>query len=121
MNHAHVDAQVKAIQQPDRVVEFLDGSVRVAVELLGTVAVGHGTDRPGWRWSLHVAPMTGRASGHHVGDVLSGHMVVRSRAGLEIEVGPNQAFAAEPGHDAWVLGDEPCVALDWWPISDPSS
>ncbi len=61
--------------------------------------------------------MTGRTCEHHVGYVLSGCMVVRSRAGLEIKVGPNEAFAAEPGHDAWVVGDEPCVALDWSPIN----
>jgi hypothetical protein len=118
VNHGHVDAEVKAIQQPDRAVEFLDGSVRVAVELLGTVVVGHGTYRPGWKWSVHVAPMTGRTSEHHVGYVLSGCMVVRSREGLEIQVGPNQVFAAEPGHDAWVVGDEPCIALDWRPINN---
>ncbi|OSC41935.1 hypothetical protein [Mycobacterium decipiens] len=114
MTHGHIGAEVKAIGQPDRAVEFLDGSVRVAMDLLGAV-VGHGTYRPGWRWSAHVAPMTGGASEHHVGYVLSGRMAVRSREGLEIEVGPHQAFAAERGHDAWVVGDQPCVALDWAP------
>ena len=86
--------------------------MRVTVELMGGVDVGRGTYRPGWRWSIHVAPMTGRISQRHFGYVLSG-MGVRSGDGAEIEVGPNQAFAAEPGHDAWVVGDEPCVALDW--------
>ena len=118
MNDVHLGAQVKSIQLPDRAVEFLDGSVRVAVELVGAVVVGHGTYRPGWKWSDHVAPMTGRTSERHFGYVLSGRMMVRSPEGLEIQVGPNQAFAAESGHDAWVVGDEPCVALDWQPIGD---
>lgn len=46
MNHQHVDAETKAIQQPDRTVRFLDGSVRVVMELLGTVAIGHGIYQP---------------------------------------------------------------------------
>lgn len=106
---------VKSMQTPDRVTEFLDGSVRVAVEL-GTVVLGHGTYRPGWRWSLHARPITGRTSECHVGYVLSGRMAVRSAGGVEVQVGPNQSFAAEAGHDAWVVGDEACVALDWQPI-----
>jgi len=84
----------------------------------GVVVVGHGTYRAGWRWSVHAAPITGHASARHFGYVLSGRMIVQSRDGLEIEIGPNHAFAAEPEHDAWVLGAEPCVALDWWPIGD---
>ena len=112
-----VGVEVKSIDTADTVTEFLDGSVRAAVELLGSVIFGHGTYRPGWRWSVHVAPMTGQVSQRHFGYVLSGRMVVRSSDGDEIEVGPNQAFAAGPGHDAWVVGDEPCVALDWWPIA----
>ena len=108
--------QVKSVEQPDQVTEFLDGSVRVAVELMGSVMLGHGTYRPGWRWSVHVAPITGQTSQRHFGYVLSGRMAVRSSDGVEIEVGPNQAFAAEPGHDAWVVGDETCIAVDWWPI-----
>jgi hypothetical protein len=44
-------------------------------------------------------------------------MAVCSRDGLEVEVGPGEAFLAAPGHDAWVLGDEPCVALDFVPAA----
>jgi quercetin dioxygenase-like cupin family protein len=49
----------------------------------------------------------------HVGYVISGRMRVRARDGTELEVGPGEAFIAAPGHDAWVVGDEPCVALDF--------
>lgn len=104
--------KVKSIHNPDRATEFLDGSVRVAVEL-GTVVLGHGTYRPGWRWSVHAGPITGRTSDRHVGYVVTGRMAVRSADGVEVEVGPDEAFAAEPGHDAWVVGNEACVALDW--------
>lgn len=118
MNNERIEAQVKTIQQPDRATNFPDGSVRVVVVLLEKVAIGYGTYLPGWKWSVHVGPMTGRTSQQHVGYVLSGRMAVRGCDGREIEAGPNEAFAAEPGHDAWVVGDEPCIALDWWPLKD---
>jgi hypothetical protein len=60
------DPVVKSIHQPDRTTTFLDGSVRVVVEL-GTVAVGHGVYQPGWQWSRHVGPLTGRTSQRHFG------------------------------------------------------
>ena len=101
--------------QPDRTMTFADGSVRVVLDLPGPVTVGHGVYLPGWRWSTHVGAVTGRTSQHHYGYVLSGRMRVRSRAGAEIEAGPGDAFAVGPGNDAWVVGDEPCTALDWSP------
>lgn len=118
MDHEYIDAEVRAIQQPDVTTNFVDGSTRVEVRLLGAVALGYGTYLPGWKWSVHVGPMTGRTSQRHVGYVLSGRMAVRGCDGLEVEAGPHEAFAAEPDHDAWVVGDEPCIALDWWPLKD---
>ena len=49
----------------------------------------------------------------HVGYVLSGRMAIRGAQGKEITVGPGEAFEVGPRHDAWVVGDEPCVALDF--------
>jgi hypothetical protein len=68
---------------------------------------------PGWRWSLHVGKQTGKSSTAHIGYVVSGHMAVRGADGAEITVGPEEVFEVGPGHDAWVVGDEPCVALDF--------
>ena len=91
---------------------FLDGSHRDEIKV-GPSRIGHGVYRPRWRWSEHVRPMTGRDSAAHVGYVLSGTMGVRAADGTEVEVRPGEAFYAAPGHDAWVVGDEPCVALDF--------
>lgn len=44
-------------------------------------------------------------------------MIIRALDGTEVEVGPGDAFAAAPGHDAWVVGDEPCIALDFVPAT----
>jgi quercetin dioxygenase-like cupin family protein len=102
----------KSVDLPDTTQVFLDGSERVVIRL-GVVTIGRGVYRPGWRWSRHVRPLAGKGSAAHTGYVLSGRMIVRAQDGLEIEVGPGNAFLAAPGHDAWVTGDEPCVALDF--------
>jgi predicted RNA-binding protein with PIN domain len=102
----------KSLDAPDRKQVFLDGSERVVVEVGGAL-IGRGVYRPGWRWSEHVRPLVGRVSAPHTGYVLSGRMVVRASGGSEVEVGPRDAFCVGPDHDAWVVGGEPCVALDF--------
>lgn len=96
----------------DATWEFLDGSKRSAVNLR-TSFVGIGTYRPGWRWSEHVGKQTGKPSENHIGYILSGSFTVKSASGEESVVGPGEAFELAPGHDAWVNGTEPCVALDF--------
>ncbi len=91
---------------------FLDGSKRVAV-VLETVAIGKGRYLPGWRWSKHVGAMTGKKAEAHVGYVISGRMKIKEPSGKESMVGPGDAFEIRPGHDAWVVGDQPCIALDF--------
>ncbi|MEJ2499768.1 MAG: hypothetical protein P8Y65_01305 [Campylobacterales bacterium] len=95
--------------------QFLDGSVRSSVALR-SAAIGLGTYKPGWQWSRHARPQTGRASENHIGYILSGRMKIQDAAGTETEVGAGDAFEVGPGSDAWVVGDEPCVALDFIPL-----
>jgi mannose-6-phosphate isomerase-like protein (cupin superfamily) len=109
----------KSVQTPDGSDVFLDGSRRGRIAL-ATVVVGRGVYRPGWRWSAHVRPIAGRASEAHVGYIVSGRMVVRAPDGVQVELGPGDAFEAPPGHDAWVVGEEPCVALDFAAGAKPS-
>ncbi len=104
--------ETKSLDSPDAAWVFLDMSERVAVRLR-TAAIGRGVYRPGWRWSEHVQPLSGRDSDEHIGYVISGRMAVRAKDGREVEVGPGEAFIAAPGSDAWVVGEEPCVALDF--------
>ena len=65
--------------------------------------------------SRDVQPLSQARSAEHVGYLVSGRMSVQGKDGTEILVCPGQVFAAAPGHDAWVVGDEPCVALDFTP------
>jgi quercetin dioxygenase-like cupin family protein len=108
--------EAKSLASPDAASAFLDKSERVAVRLRD-VAIGRGVYQPGWRWSQHVQPLSGQESEEHIGYVISGRMAVRAKDGTEVEVGPGDAFIAAPGHDAWVVGDEPCVALDFIPTT----
>ena len=98
---------------------FIDGSTRSSA-VLRTAAIGFGTYKPGWRWSLHAGPQMGRDSENHIGYVFSGRMMVKDLSGNEEEIKPGFAFEIAPGSDAWVVGDEPCIALDFIPISDLS-
>jgi len=102
----------KSLETPDGSDVFLDDSRRSRITL-ATVVLGRGVYRPGWRWSAHAQPTAGHESEAHVGYIISGRMIVRGPDGVQVEVRPGDAFEAPPGHDAWVVGDEPCVALDF--------
>lgn len=102
----------KSTKHPDLDTTFLDGSHRHAV-ILESSAVGVGTYNPGWRWSLHAGAMTGKSSERHIGFIISGEMMVRDSAGNENLVHAGEAFEVAENHEAWVVGDTPCVALDF--------
>ena len=74
--------------------------------------IGLGRFNPGWVWSKHAGAQTGIESQNHIGIIQSGKMAVKSVDGSTIEVGPGDAFEVGPGHDAWVVGNDTCVALD---------
>ena len=103
----------KRFDRPDevRVVE----KARVELVELGELAVGRAIFEPGWRWSEHVKPIVGTESCqvHHIGYVMSGHLHVEMTDGASLDVVGGDAFEIPPGHDAWVIGDEPWVSVDW--------
>ena len=88
---------------------------RVDVVRMGDTTAARLTFEPGWKWSECVKPVAGTDSCQvrHVGVVQSGRLAVRHEDGSEAEVGPGQAYLIEPGHDAWVVGDERFVALEF--------
>jgi len=83
-------------------------------------AVGRATFRPGWRWSKHVKSIAGTDSclAAHTGYFISGRMKIVMNVGEEMEFGPGDYMEAPPGHDAWIVGVEPCVVIDWWGFVD---
>ncbi len=71
--------------------------------------------KPGWRWSEHNRPVVGGDScaSRHLGYVLSGRLAFRMNDGTAAEAGPGSLLEVAPGHDAWVVGQEPCVMIDF--------
>lgn len=88
---------------------------KLEVVALGSTNAARATFQPGWRWSECVKPVAGtdKCEAHHVGTVVSGQMHVVHDDGSEMDIGAGDAYVIEPGHDAWVVGDEPCVAFEF--------
>ena len=106
--------EVKSFDSPDEVREF-EGRGQAHVVNVAGRTIGRGTFEPGWRWSENVKPIAGTESCEvsHLGYCLSGRMKVIMDDGSEGEIGPGDAVAIPPGHDAEVVGDEPCVLIDF--------
>jgi hypothetical protein len=105
--------EAKNIDTPDEKHTFECGDVHI-VNLTG-MTVARATFRPGWRWSRDVKPVVGTNSCQlaHTSYLISGRLRVRMDDGTERELGPGDAHVVSPGHDAWVVGDEPCIAIDF--------
>lgn len=104
----------KSFSSPDE-VRPMSGKGQVEILNVGDGVVGKATFEPGWRWSEHVKPLAGTDScqAAHLGYVLSGRQRVIMDDGTELEFGPGDVVAIPPGHDGEVVGDEPCVVLDF--------
>jgi len=113
------DAEVKNFESPDEVRPF-EGKGQAEVLNIGGKTVGRATFEPGWKWSENVKPIAGTDSCEvsHLGYVISGRMRVYMDDGSEAEVGAGDVMAIPPGHDAEVVGDEPCVSLDFGEFGD---
>src|SRR5439155_17647329 len=87
------------------------------------MTIGRATYAPGWKWSLHVGPSLGKKSCdvEHVGMVVSGRATAAMDDGRTVEMRPGDVFYIAPGHDSWVVGDEPYVSLHLLGASDYSA
>jgi quercetin dioxygenase-like cupin family protein len=105
--------EVRNFDNPDETRPF-EAKGRLEIVTLGGREIGKAIFEPGWRWSDHVKPIaeTDSCEFEHLGYMLSGRMRVRMDDGSEGEIGPGDVFAIAPGHDAEVVGEEPCVMLD---------
>ncbi|MGP3977507.1 cupin domain-containing protein [Streptomyces sp. 8N114] len=104
----------KSFDSPEEVRPFEGGTGQLeVVDLDGEL--GRATFQPGWQWSKHVKPIaqTESCQAAHAAYVISGRMKVVMDDGEEAEIGPGDVLDIPPGHDAWVIGQEPCVMIDW--------
>jgi len=103
----------KSLDRPDETRSFDKG--KVALVDVGEATIGRFKLEPGWRWSTSVKPIVGTdlCMHTHVGYVVSGRLRTRMQDGTEAEMGPGDATFTPAGHDAWVVGNEPVVLLDF--------
>jgi len=106
-----VDLELINFSDPNETRQFEKG--RFELYRVGPMTLGRATYEPGWRWSEHVAPSVGTAScqTEHVGLVLSGKAIAKMDDGTERLMTAGDFFYVPPGHDSWVVGDEPYVSL----------
>src|SRR5919204_2814572 len=106
-----LDVILKRFDQPDEVREFEKGKFELVH--IGGMTIGRATYDPGWKWSAHVGKSLGKRSCdvEHVGLVLSGRATAAMEDGRVIEMKAGDIFYIAPGHDSWVVGDEPYVSL----------
>ncbi len=110
----------KSLDEPEETRPFEDGMGRLELVNADAGAVGRATFEPGWQWSKHVKPIakTESCQAPHAGYFISGRMTVRMDDGEEMDFGPGDLMVCPPGHDAWIVGDEACVVIDWQGFGD---
>lgn len=104
-----------SFEKPDNERDFPNG--HAAFVNVGDHTVGRSTMQPGWKWSNDIKPIvkTDSCQMLHTGVVLSGQLRVEHTDGSTADLKAGDAYAIEPGHDAWVVGDEPFTSVDWAP------
>ena len=102
----------KNMARADEIRTFPKG--RLELVTLNEVTFGRATLDPGWRWSTSVKPManTDSCQAPHLQYHVSGLLHVVMDDGTEQEFGPGDVSCIPPGHDAWVVGEEPVVIID---------
>ncbi len=111
-------AEHKDFAVADEVREFPSG--RVDILQIGGSDVGRMVLQPGWRWSEHVKPIAGTdwCQAPHFQYHAAGTLHVEMSDGTSFDATAGDVTALPSGHDAWVVGDEPVVLIDWWGASN---
>ena len=108
----------RRFESPDETRSFEKGHIDLVH--FGSITLGRITLEPGWRWALHVKPIAGTSSceAGHLQYILSGRMHIVMDDGTEAEFGRDEVISIPPGHDGWVVGNEPFIAIDVTGLAD---
>ena len=111
-------AELKSFGKPEEVREFPKG--RVEIVKIGGATIGRATFQPGWKWSTSVQPLakTKSCEAPHYQYHVSGKLMVKMDDGTVLECNPGDVSLLPQGHDAWVVGDEPAVVVDFQGMID---
>jgi len=104
-----ISGTMKSFDKPDD--HFAKGGVEIDILQVGDMKVKRATYPSGWKFSTHMgAP---QCQDTHVGYTVSGRLIAEFSDGTQLELSPGSVFVIPAGHDAWVVGDEPVVLVDW--------
>lgn len=108
----------RSFDKADEVRDFPNG--RAEILNVGDSEIGRLVLEPGWRWSNDVKPIAGTDSCHapHFQFHVAGQLAIRMDDGTEFIAGPGDVTSLPSGHDAWVVGDEAVVVVDWFGASN---
>ena len=108
------ETEHKSFESPDETRRFPNGEAEILT--VQNAQIGRLILQPGWRWSNDVKPLAKTASceAPHFQYHVSGRLKVVMDDGTEVEAGPGDITSLPPGHDGWVVGDEPAVVIDWF-------
>lgn len=111
-------AELKGFATPDEVRTFPRG--RLELVRIGGAMIGRAVFEPGWRWATSVQPIAGTRSceAPHFQYHVSGVLKVVMDDGTELECRPGDVSLLPSGHDAWVVGDEAAVVVDFQGMVD---
>jgi len=106
-----LEVVLKRFDKPDEVRRFEKGKFELVN--IGGMTLGRASYEKGWKWSEHVGKTNGAnmCMVEHVGMVVSGRATAAMQGGKVIELKAGDLFYIPPGHDSWVIGDEPYVSL----------
>jgi len=112
------ETEHRSFGSPDESRSFPNG--RAEILKIGSGEVGRLVLEPGWRWSNDVKPIadTSSCEAPHFQYHVSGRLAIKMDDGTELEAGPGDVTSLPKGHDAWVVGDEPVVVVDFFGASN---
>lgn len=112
--------QSMSFDKPEETRPFPENKGHLDLVNMDAGPVGRAVFEPGWHWAEHVKPIakTESCQSAHMGYCVSGQMKIVMDDGQEAEFGPGDFMIAPPGHDAWTVGTEPCVMIDWQGVAD---
>lgn len=107
------EIKTKRFDEPDETITLPKMIGHIVV--LGETYISRTIGQPGWRWSIDVKPLVGTewCQFHHQGVVISGQIHIMTADGAQRTIGPGEAYDIPPGHDAWIVGDEPSIAIEF--------
>ena len=111
------ETEHKSFGSPDETRDFPNGKAEIIS--IGRAEVGRMTFEPGWRWANDIQPIAGTESceAPHFQYHVTGKLAIRMDDGSELIAGPGDVTSLPKGHDAWVVGDEPVVVVDFYGAS----